>query len=167
MLRSSLARFAWQVVALAAVQLGVAPAALASDPEEGHEGIHHRHHVAVFLGGAVRDEHETESGFAGGVDYEYRFTRLLGAGLLVEVATGGLREVLLAVPVALHPWRGLRFVAAPGAEIPGDGEAEFAMRLGVGYQVPVGRFTVEPGFNADLIDGTPTYVVGVSFGIGF
>jgi hypothetical protein len=123
--------------------------------------------VAVFLGGAVRDEHETESGFAGGVDYEYRFARLVGAGLLVEAATGDLREVLVAVPVFLHPWRGLRFVAAPGAEIPGDGEAEFAMRLGVGYQVPVGRFTIGPEFNADLIDGTPTYVVGMGFGVGF
>jgi hypothetical protein len=29
------------------------------------------------------------------------------------------------------------------------------------------RFTIGPEFNTDLIDGTPSYVVGVSFGVGF
>jgi hypothetical protein len=36
--------------------------------------------VAVFLGGGVRDEEHTESGFVAGLDYEYRLTHLLGAG---------------------------------------------------------------------------------------
>ena len=45
-----------------------------------------------------------------------------------------------------------------GAEIPNKGGAEFALRVGVGYRSPIG-----PEFNADLIDGTPTYVFGVSF----
>jgi hypothetical protein len=85
----------------------------------------------------------------------------------VEVATGDLREVIVAFPFALHPWRGLHLVAAPGMEIPKHGDVEFAMRLGAGYQFPIGRFTIGPEFNADLVDGEPTYVIGLSFGWGF
>jgi hypothetical protein len=147
-------------------------AAVLASSEEGHvhEGHAHRHHVALFLGGAIRDEdHETESGFALGADYEYRLHPLIGAGVLVEVATGNLREVLVLAPVALHPWRDLRLVVAPGVEIPEEGDAEFALRLGIGYTVPIGsgRFSITPEFNADLIDGAPTYVAGVSLGVGF
>ena len=156
----------------AALMHGLAAGALASEGEDvrtevQHEELHHRHHVAVFLGGAVRDEEETESGFAGGIDYEYRIHRLVGVGAEVEVATGGLRDVVVVLPIALYPWRGLRLVAAPGAEIPNEGGAEFALRLGVGYRFPIGRFTIGPEFDADIIDGTATYVFGVSFGVGF
>ena len=41
------------------------------------------------------------------------------------------------------------------------------MRLGTGYHFPFGDFTVGPEFNVDLVDGEPTYVIGVSFGWGF
>jgi hypothetical protein len=143
--------------------------ALGSDEDHGvarNGELHHRHHVAVFLGAAVRDDGDTESGLAGGVEYEYRISRLLGAGVLAEVATGGLRDVLVGIPVALYPWRGLRLVAAPGAGIPAEGGTEFALRLGVGDRFPIGRFAIVPEFNADLIKGTPTYVFGVSFGVG-
>ncbi len=153
---------------LAAALLHGFPAdALASEGDDGETESHHRHHVALFLGGGVHDEDHTESGFVAGLDYEYRLNHLLGAGLLVEVATGDLREVIVVFPFALHPWRGLRFVAAPGMEIPKHGDVEFAMRFGVGYQFPIGHFTIGPEFNADLVDGEPTYVIGLSFGVGF
>jgi len=156
-----------RILLVAALLHGPIVAAFAAEPDEGETESHHRHHVAVFLGGGVRDEDHTESGFVAGLDYEYRLTHLFGAGLLAEVATGDLRDVIVAFPFALYPWRGLRFVAAPGMEIPDHGDVEFAMRLGVGYQFPIGHFTVGPEFNADLVDGEPTYVIGVSFGWGF
>ena len=55
----------------------------------------------------------------------------------------------------------------PGAEIPSEGNVKFAMRFGVGYRFPIGQFTIRPEFNADLVEGTPTYVVGVTLGVGF
>jgi len=55
----------------------------------------------------------------------------------------------------------------PGAEIPSEGNVKFAMRFGVGYRFPIGQFTIRPEFNADLVEGTPTYVLGVSLGVGF
>jgi len=155
------------LIAAALVQ-GVAAAALASESQEAEAGVHHRHEVAVFLGAAIRDEHETESGFALGVEYQYRLHRFLGVGALAEGALGEFRDVLLIAPISFHPWRGLRLVVAPGAEIPNEGSTEFALRLGAGYKIPLGgRFTLLPEFNADLIDGHPTYVFGASFAVGF
>jgi hypothetical protein len=152
---------------LAAVLMQGFAAALSAEEEHGEAEVHHRHHVGVFFGGAVRDEEHTESGFALGADYQYRFTQLLSAGALAEVATGDLREVLLVAPIYLHPWRGLAFAVGPGAEIPSEGNVKFAMRFGVGYRFPVGQFTIRPEFIADLVEGTPTYVIGLSFGVGF
>ncbi|MFQ5527762.1 MAG: hypothetical protein ACE5GX_16075 [Thermoanaerobaculia bacterium] len=57
-------------------------------------------------------------------------------------------------------------MAAPGAEISSVGTA-FAFRLGVSYEFPFGRFSVAPDFSVDLVEGEPTYVFGVSFGVGF
>jgi hypothetical protein len=143
-----------------------APSAASSEPDDG-ESVHHKHHMAGFLGAAVRDEQELESGFVIGLDYHYRLFPQLSAGLLVEAATGNLREVVVLAPVILHPWRGSYFLAAPGVEVPGGGNAEFALRLGLGYGFPIGAILVGPEFAVDLIDWKPTYVFGVAFGVGF
>lgn len=131
------------------------------------EHVAHHHHLGVFLGGGVRDEHgEVASGFALGFEYEYRVHPLIGVGGLVEVATGDLRDVVVMAPVVVHPWRGLKLVAAPGAEFRRDEDAEFLIRLGVGYLVPFRRVTVGPEFNVDVVDGHPTVIVGISVGFG-
>lgn len=161
-------KISYQALLAAALMHGIAVSVLASESEGAEAGVHERHEVGVFLGAAIRDEDETESGFALGVEYQYRLARLIGVGALVEVATGELRDVLLIAPLSLHPWRGLRLVVAPGVEIPDEGSAEFALRFGAGYKFPIGeRFTILPEFNADLIDGTPTYVFGATFAVGF
>lgn len=157
---------------LAALWVGAVPrsahASEAAEAGHGEADGHHRHHVAVLLGGAVRDEHgETESGFALGVDYEYRLHRLLGAGALVEVATGDIRDVVAMVPFFVHPWGGLKLVAAPGVEIRGNGEAEFLFRLGGAYLFPLGDFSVGPDFAVDIVEGHPTFVFGLVLGTGF
>jgi hypothetical protein len=146
----------------------VARPSAASDEHHDEAQVHHRHHVSVLLGGAVRSEHgETESGFGLGAEYEYRIHPLVGAGALVEVASGSLRDVIVASFVAVHPWRGLLLVAGPGAEIPNEGDAEFLFRLGIAYHFTMDRFTVGPDFNVDLVNGHPTYVIGLAFGVGF
>ena len=133
----------------------------------GHE--FHRHHLGVFLGGGSRpEEHEsTEHGFAGGIDYEFRFSKWVGVGFLAEAATGGLRDAVVAGMLFVHPWRGLLLTAGPGAEISSHG-SEFLARFGLAYQLPIGkRFTIAPNFNVDVVEGDPTYIYGLTFGIGF
>ena len=136
---------------------------------EGDEHEFHRHHVGAFLGAASRpeDDHPDEHGFAGGMEYEYRFAKAAGVGVLAETATGDLRDVVVVGLLFIHPWRGLQIAAGAGAEISSH-DTEFVTRLGAAYQFPIGeRFTIAPNFNTDLVDGDPTYIYGITFGVGF
>ena len=178
-LRRSLPRLTVRALAVSLIALGllvgtpdsprwVAQAATAEDPApNGEEPGYERHELGIFVGGATRsEEHHSETGFALGAGYEYRFTRFVGVGAIVEAATLDFRDVVLFAPLFVHPVGGLWLTAAPGAEVANDG-TEFAFRLGLGYKIPVGRFSISPEFNADLIRGEPTYVYGLTFSYGF
>jgi len=125
-----------------------------------------RHAIALFIGGATSTEDDGATGFALGGEYEYLFYSRLGIGALVELATGDVRDVVVLAPLTLHPFGGLALRVAPGAEIT-DGDTEFAFRLGIGYDIPVGPLSVAPDFNADLVRGDWTYVYGLSFRVAF
>jgi hypothetical protein len=158
-------RFA-TAIALCVARLLLAQSAAAS---EGESLEFHRHHVGVFLGGGSRPQPtgDTLNGFAGGVDYEYRFSRWVGVGGLVEAASGDLRDAVVAGVVFAHPWKGLLFGVGLGAEISSH-STEFVARLGAAYQFPIGeRFTIAPTFDVDLVHGKPTYIYGITFGVGF
>jgi hypothetical protein len=130
-----------------------AEAGAAAEVEEEEE--FYRHRVSVFLGGASRpEEHEdTEHGFAGGLEYEFRFSRWGGVGALAEAATGDLRDAVVAGLFYLHPWKGLLFTAGPGAELSSHG-SEFLFRLGTGYEFEIARrFSITPNFNAGVDEG--------------
>ena len=138
----------------------------ASDAD-GHK--FHRHHVGVFLGGASRpeDHGSDEHGFAGGMDYEYRFSQWAGVGVLAEAATGDLRDAVVVGLIFVHPWKGLLFAAGPGAEF-SSSHTEYLTRLGLAYPFPFAeRFTIAPNFNVDLVRGDPTYIYGITLGVGF
>ena len=157
-----------KVAAIFALALLASLPAWAESEHPGSSHEYHRNHFGVFVGGATRPEDVgSESGFTFGLDYEFRFVRWVGLGVLGEVATGDVRAAVVGVPIFLHPWRGLKVIIAPGAEFSDHG-TEFAFRLGASYQFPLGdRFTLAPEFNADVIDGEATYVYGLSVGIGF
>jgi hypothetical protein len=142
----------------------------AADAAAGDADAHefHRHHVGLFLGAGSREEGgDWEHGFAGGMDYEYRFSKWLGVGFLAEGTAGDLRDGVFAGLVFVHPWKGLLLAAGPGAEVSSHG-TEYITRLGVAYQFPIGeRFTIAPNFNVDLLRGDPTYIYGIVLGVGF
>jgi hypothetical protein len=125
-----------------------------------------RHGISLFIGGVTETGGDRETGFALGAEYEYRPYSMIGIGGLVELAAGDVRDVVTLLPLTFHPFGGLALKAAPGAEI-SDGDAEFAFRLGISYEIPVGPFSIAPEFNSDLVTGDWAYVYGVSFGIGF
>jgi hypothetical protein len=153
-------------IALCAAWLLLAQSAGANGIED-HE--FHRHHVGVFLGGGSRPQPtgDTDHGFAGGVDYEYRFSRWVGVGALVEAASGDLRDAVVAGLVFAHPWKGSLFAVGLGAEISSQ-STEFVARLGAAYQFPIGeRFTIAPTFSVDLVHAEPTYLYGITLGVGF
>lgn len=107
------------------------------DPATASEGS--RHHVGVFVGGATRfqapEEEEEETGLAVGLEYEYRFAKHWGTGLLLEgVTTDHARDGILVVPLNFHPWEWLKLSAAPGVEFIDGGGEEFVVRLGAAYE---------------------------------
>ena len=154
--------------------------------EGAHEsGIHHRHHIGVFVG---RTHFEDENARTFGFDYEYRLHKLVGVGAFLDNARN-LRESLVGVPVYLHPGANFRFVAGPAIEYKrgGRGEsahepdpdahqsegssAKFAARVGVMYDFFFGRCSISPGGFVDFVREPEKvdklYVVGVTFGWGF
>ena len=124
----------------------------------------HRNHFAVFLGVTEEEEH---SAFSVGFDYERRLTRLFGIGALIDFATGDVRSGVWGIPFILHPGKGWKLYVAPGRENGSERDAEFMFRVGVLYDFEVGKVTISPAFNVDLVDGEEIYVYGVNIGRGW
>ena len=135
--------------------------------EEAHKepkGSHyHINHVGLFLG-VTHEEGEDE--FTIGLDYEYRFSQYAGIGALLEYVGEDAREGVGMGTLFIHPYKGLRFLAAAGVK-PKAEETKFIWRLGIGYRFPVGNWTIAPEFNLDFTEGRTVEVYGVSFGYGF
>lgn len=138
----------------------------ASESDETKGSIDYRNRMELFLG----NTHDgSENGFSIGLGYEYRIMDLLGAGLFVEYADAPFREFVFGVPVFIHPYKGLRLLAAPGVDLErGEkGDPEFLVRLGLAYEFEFDRWSVTPEFNVDFVDNEEVLVYGVSFGWGF
>lgn len=161
-------RWAAGAVAIVLLSMAARPVwANETSQSEGHE--YHRHHVGAFLGAATRaaEGGGHDHGFAGGLDYEYRFSRWVGAGALAEGASGDLRDGVFAGLLFAHPWRELVVMAGPGVEVTSEA-AEYMTRFGVAYQFPIARrLTLAPEFNVDLVRREPVYVYGLVLGVGF
>ena len=126
--------------------------------------LEHLHSVAFFMG----NTHDgSEDGFSVGLDYEYRLSETNGIGGLIEYASGELDSWVVAAPLFIYPYKGLRLVVALGFEY-GHSETEFLVRTGIAYEFEMGeRWTITPKFNVDFVDSEEKYVYGVAFGYGF
>ncbi len=140
-----------------------APAAAQIDVEFHHD---QRHHVSVVLAGtSVSDADETA--FTAGLDYEYRLSKLLGAGFVVERAFGEIDSTTILAVADIHLWRGLAIQVGPGVEILED--EEYAVgRIGALYEFELDEgFTISPQFHYDASSGEDAIVFGVALGRGF
>jgi hypothetical protein len=138
------------------------PSISAAESEGGHE---HVNHMGLFLGNSHRGG---ETGFSVGLDYERRLTDLFGFGALIEYAGGDFDSWVFGAPLYIHPYKGFRFLAAPGFEDK-ESKTKFLIRAGVAYQIPFGgRWAISPEYNVDFIEGgEKVQVYGVSIGLGF
>lgn len=88
--------------------------------DDGHHGDDHhgdghhysKHHLALFNGGTTNIDHDA-TGYSLGLDYEFRFNQLLGAGLLMEYVFIGEGEAIVGIPFFVHPVGGLKGIVAP------------------------------------------------------
>jgi len=161
--------------------------------EEHGEGHHlHKHHFAVILSATEGVEEHVEepngdghgephaegtsSGsddpdFTIGCDYERRFTQLLGFGGRFDWVAEGRREFLVGPIGFLHPFGGSKLWLAPLAErVKEAGDWEFVVRVGAGWDFPVGKsgkYTISPSVNYDISEEHELWNVGLAFGRGW
>jgi len=140
------------------------PGDLKAEDDQGIETVKHRHRIELFLGGTHEGSNDA---FATGLGYEYRLSNLFGVGGFVEHAKKENHVWTFGVPLYAHPYKGFRFLLAPGLEQE-ESKNHFLMRTGVAYEVEIGRWSITPEFNIDFVEGGHRGLVyGLSFGYAF
>ena len=125
----------------------------------------HKHHVGVFFGGT--HDYQDENAVTVGLDYEYRFTELLGAMVFMDYAGGDIDSVVAGGGLFFHPWRDLRLLTAVGKEVH-HGHSEFVARLGGLYDFHFDNWTLSPTLMFDVLEsGHVNVIYGLGFGRGF
>ena len=138
--------------------------------ENGHHAVPH-HHINVFagLGVETKRDHADEEGFAIGIGYEYRFHQNWGIGLALEgLGQDTVRDVVLVVPVSLHPGGHWRLVTGPGYEFT-ETKDKALWRFQAGYEFSMGGdWTLSPELIGDFIEGGAiTWIGGIAIGRTF
>ena len=128
--------------------------------ESNFDEFDHSQQVGFSMG----NTHEGgEDGFTVGIKYEYRFSETNGVGGLIEYSSGELDSWVIAVPLFIHPYKGLRLLGAIGFE-ERNNDTEFLFRAGIGYEFGLNdRWNIIPEFNFDFVDGDEKYGYGVVF----
>lgn len=142
--------------------------AFAEQAESGSElkhAVHGPHHLSVL----VADTHVSGEGdnFTIGIDYEYRLSKLLGVGAVVERAFGELDATTVLAVADIHLQHGLIVQVGPGFERRHD-ENVFVARIGMLYEFELDNLTLSPQLHWDYHDGEANAIVaGLALGFSF
>jgi hypothetical protein len=132
--------------------------------EEAEKHTQH-HRIELFLGDTFEDgEHD----FSPGLTYEYRPISIFGVGAFWEFSHKKFDK--FGIPLFIHPYKGFRFVLAPGLNYVGEDDRRFLFlfRTGIGYEFEIGRWSITPEINYDFVEEDENPLVfGVSIGFGF
>ena len=156
---------------------------LFAQQHDDHNSHHSKHHIALFNGFTTNLDHET-TGYALGIDYEYYFSDLIAVGAIGEYVFSGEGELILGVPVFIHPTSSLKFGAAPIAiraeehhddhhsdsheDKYSEGKKEWSpgVRCNLAYNFHLGKVSTGPSVSVDITN-TTAVVYGLTFGVGF
>lgn len=129
--------------------------------------VENRHHINFSAG--IDDETSEKGGYRVGIDYEYHFAELWGAGVIFDRTMGRIDESLLAVQFIAHPFTHLGLVAAPGYNFRLGAADSFAFRVGAFYEFELGaHLALTPAIYYDFLEnGVRSTIVTVGLGIGF
>jgi len=144
-----------------------------------HSHHPHKHHVALFNGATTNLSHETTA-YTIGLDYEYRFSKIVGLTILGEYIAATSEEIIAGAGLLFHPYKGLKLVTAPMLMFAESHnithnysemeeqkkEASFAFRFSTAYDFYVGKLSIGPVINFDLGE-TNSISYGVAVGMGF
>ena len=138
---------------------------------EEHGEHFHKNHIALFVGSTEAEEHHGEKGdrdFTLGVDYERRLSSLFGIGGMFDWVVEGRREFLVGPIGFIHPYKGLKFYAAPCYQHIREGDKDdFVFRIGGTWDFEVGKYSVGPHLIYDFASEQDFFVFGVGIGRGF
>ena len=124
----------------------------------------HHHFLGVFIGATHAN---SESEFSYGIEYEYKFNQLWGAGFVFETTKdahhGDGVDVSLAA-IYLHPWQELRLGVGYGQEKVGGAHSfsEDLTRISVSYDFHLGGVGIAPTIAVDFIDGETATIYGIA-----
>jgi hypothetical protein len=159
--------------------IGISYAFAAENDETHHEPTGHAaptHVVGLFLGATDDDEgdnahHHDQTDFTIGGEYEYRFSKHFGFGVVVEHTpeaheSDGVTVALGALHY--HPFNrhdtfgGLRLSIGAGAEFVHDFGEEPLYRLGASYDFEItDKFAIAPTVNLDFVQNREILVFGL------
>ena len=153
-------------------------------PQIGSKGREHKvehdfhyNHVAIFVGASSVFE-KSGTHFTLGADYIRYFSPEsdFAVGVYSEAIfahhTEWLFGTVLFFGLAEHFW--LR--AGPGIELIQEDlecgcgtktKAKFLIRIGTGYSIHLGNFSIDPSIDIDFLRNSTTLVWGLNFGLGF
>ena len=117
--------------------------------------------LAVFVGGTSNSD---ATAITFGLDYQYRISKLIGVGVILDYASGDIESLLIAPAIFFHI-SALEIALAPGAEFSND-DTSAIMRVGLSYEFEISeKFTISPSLCFDTERNLEESIVyGVAFG---
>lgn len=118
---------AWISIAALVVLAGRMAGQEAIEDHADEDHHFHHNHIAAFLGATTPLDKERggTTSFTVGVDYERRFTAVIGAMALADFSFGDLkREAIFAAQFAIRPIEALRLALGPGVELVEEDEIQ-------------------------------------------
>ncbi len=134
----------------------------------------HKNHLALFNGATTNLDHGSTA-YTIGLEHEYRISKLIGSGSLLEYVAAEHAEIIIGLPFFIHPHNGLKIIAAPliilGKEtneptMESRTTTDFAFRIGFGYDFHLGAWSFGPDAYFDY-GHSKSLVYGLSIGLGF
>jgi hypothetical protein len=148
----------------------------ASSVSAGEDEESEKQNVLSLVLGGTSDRDENV--FTIGLDFEHRIHPLLGVGGVIEYATDDIDAVTLIGALDLHLWGGLAIQTGPGVEFLGEEEEEagrttttnrreFIYRVGLVYEIEIGKLLVIPQVHYDYSTGDDAVVYATALGFKF
>ena len=143
-------------------------AAPASAQEHAEHSEHGPNHISVVVGATDNTE---DTALTFGIDYEYRFSRMLGLGVVAEHAIDDIDATTVLLVADLHFGPGFVVQTGPGVEFldtEEGSEEEFVYRIGALYEFELGGgATLSPQLHYDITAEDDSVVALLAWGINF
>ena len=171
--------------AIVAAQEGHEQEAATGHEEAGGHETNEKNEIAAFIGGTRRLKfEEDETGLTFGLEYMHQFFPRAATSIAVEWANGSIeRDWVVMLKLGVQPFDNwahpFYLYVGTGIEVAeideglleedehDENEVDALMRLGVGWAIHAGSFSIIPNINTDIVGEDWALVGGVTVGYRF